>query len=123
MLGFIKKCFFKGLTFLSTLTSVNLLSYISMNNQEFKVKSQVFNVNGDDPMFFPFNIKTTKCSGSCNNVSNPCAKLCVPDVVKNLNVKVLNLVSGTNETRRIEWHETCKCKSRFNSSACNNKQS
>ena len=123
MLGFIKKCFFKGLTFLSTLTSVNLLSYISMNNQECKVKSQVFNVNGDDPMFFPFNIKITKCSGSCNNVSNPCAKLCVPDVVKNLNVKVLNLVSGTNETRRIEWHETCKCKSRFNSSVCNNKQS
>ena len=123
MLGFIKKCFFKGLTFLSTLTSVNLLSYISMNNKECKVKSQVFNVNGDDPMFFPFNIKITKCSGSCNNVSNPCAKLCVPDVVKILNVKVLNLVSGTNETRRIEWHETCKCKSRFNSSVCNNKQS
>ena len=123
MLGFIKKCFFKGLTFLSTLTSVNLLSYISMNNQECKVKSQVFNVNGDDPMFFPFNIKITKCSGSCNNVSNPCAKLCVPDVVKILNVKVLNLVSGTNETRRIEWHETCECKSRFNSSVCNNKQS
>ena len=94
-----------------------------MNNQECKVKSQVFNVNGDDPMFFPFNIKITKCSGSCNNVSNPCAKLCVPDVVKILNVKVLNLVSGTNETRRIEWHETCKCKSRFNSSVCNNKQS
>ena len=116
MLGFIKKCFFKGLTFLSTLTSVNLLSCISMNNQECNVKSQVFNVNGDDPMFFPFNIKTTKCSGSCNNVSNPCAKLCVPDVVKNLNVKVLNLVSGTNETRSIEWHETCKCKCRFNSS-------
>ena len=31
-------------------------------------------------------------------------------------------MSGTNETRRIEWHETCKCKCRFNSSVCNNKQ-
>ena len=40
------------------------------------------------------------------------AKLCVLDVVKNLNVKVFHLVSGTNETRRIEWHETCKCKCR-----------
>ena len=36
--------------------------------------------------------------------------LYVLDVVKNLNVKVFNLVSGTNEKRRIEWHETCKCK-------------
>ena len=29
---------------------------------------------------------------------------------------------GTNETRRVEWHENFKCKCRFNSSVCNNKQ-
>ena len=110
------------LTFLPALTSVNLLSFISMKNQECKVRPQIVNVNVDDPVFFPFSIKTSKCSGSCNNINNPLAKLCVPDVVKNLNVKVFNLVSGTNETRRIEWHETCKCKCRFNSSVCNNKQ-
>ena len=68
MFGFIKKCFFTGLAFLSTLTSVNLLSCISMNNQECKVKPQVVNVNEDDPVFFPF---TSKCSGSCNNINNP----------------------------------------------------
>ena len=90
-----------------------------MNNQEC---TQIVNVNGDDPVFFPFSIKTSKFCGSCNNIDNPCAKLCVPDVAKSLNVKVFNLVSGTNETRRIEWHETCKCKCRFNSSVCNNKQ-
>ena len=106
MLGFTKKCFFTGLTFLSTLTSVNLLnaiplSSISKNNQECKVRMQIVNVNGDDPLFFPINIKTSKWSGSCNNINNPLIKLCVPDVVKNLNIKVLNLVPGTNETRRI----------------------
>ena len=93
-----------------------------MNNEECKVRPEIVSVNGDDPMFFPYSVKTRKCSGSCNNINNPLAKLCVPDVVKNLNVKVFNLVSGTNETRRIEWHETCKCKCRFNSSVCNNKQ-
>ena len=72
--------------------------------------------------FFPFSIKINKCNGSCNNINNPCAKLCVPYVVKNLNVKVFNLVSEINETRRIEWHETCKCKCGFNSSVCNIKQ-
>ena len=55
--------------------------------------------------FFPFIIKTRKCSGSCYNINSPYTKLCVPDVVKNLNVKMFNLVSGTNETRRIEWHK------------------
>ena len=58
-------------------------------------------------MFFPFSIKTSKGSGSCNNINRSCGQLCVLDVVKNVNVKVFNLVSGTNKTRRIEWHETC----------------
>ena len=48
---------------------------------------------------------------------------CVPDVAKNLNFRAFNLISRTTETRHIEWHETCKCKYRLNSSVCNNKQS
>ena len=121
MLGFIKKCSFTGLVFLSTLTGVNSLSCISMNNQECKVRPQYANVDGDDPVFFPYRVKTSKCSGSYNSINNPCTKLCV-SVVKNLNVKVFNLVSGTKETKRTEWHETWKCKCRFNSSVCNLKQ-
>ena len=112
--------FFTGLAFLSTLISVNSLSRISMNNQEYKVRLQIVNVNEDNPVFFIFSIKTSNCSGSCNNINNPLAKLCVPDVVKNLNIKVFNIVSGTNETRRRESHETCKCECRFNSSVFNN---
>ena len=93
-----------------------------MNNQEFKLRQQIVSINWDEPVSFPFSIKTGKCSSSCNNINNPCAKLSIPNIVKNWNVKVFNLVSGTNETRRIEWHETCKCKCRFNSSVCTNKQ-
>ena len=122
MLGFIKKCFFTGLAFLLTFMGVNLLSCISLKNQECKVRPQIVNLNGDDPMFFPFSIKTSKCCGSSNNINNLHAKLCVLDVVKNLNVEVFNLMSRTNETRHIEWHETCKCKCRLDGSVCNNKQ-
>ena len=43
-------------------------------------------------------------------------------MIKNLNVKVFNLMSRTNETRYIKWHEACKCKCRLDASACNNKQ-
>ena len=49
-------------------------------------------------MFFPFSIKTSKFSGSCNN-NYPYAKVYVPDAVKNLNVKVFNLMSRTNENK------------------------
>ena len=115
--------FFTGLAFSSTLTSLNLLSFISMNNQECRVRPQIINLNRDEPMFFLLNIKTSKCSGSCTNINNPFAKLCVSDVVKNLNVRVLNLIMlGTNETSHIELHESCKCECRLDASVCNNKQ-
>ena len=93
-----------------------------MNNEECKVRSQIVNLNKDEPVSFPFSIKTSKCSGSCNNINNPYAKLCVPGLVKNLNVKVFNLMPRTNETRLIEWHETSKCKGRLDARVCNNKQ-
>ena len=95
--------FFTGVVFLLTLTVINSLNYISINNQECKIRPQIVNVNGGDPVLFPFSIETSKCSGSCNNINNSLAKLCVPDVVKNFNVEVFNLVSGINETRRREW--------------------
>ena len=97
--------FVTGLVFLSTLTGINSLSCISMNNQECKVRPQILNVNRNEPVFFLFSTATSKCSGICNNINDPYAKLCVPDVVKNVNVKVFNLMSRTNETRHIEWHE------------------
>ena len=118
--GFVKKVFFVGLTILSGFTKANSLSCISMNSQECKTRPQVINVNGDELVFFPFSIETNKCSGSCNNINYPYAK--VPDVVKNLNVKVFNLMSRTNETRFIECHETYKCECKFGENLCNNKQ-
>ena len=57
MFGFIKKCFFTGLIFPSTLTGINMLSCISMKNQECKVRPQIVNLNGDKPVFFPLVLK------------------------------------------------------------------
>ena len=104
---FVKKVFFIGLTILSNfknLISLNAISFsfILMNSQECKTRTQVVNVNGDEPVFFPFSIETSKCSGSCNNINYPDAKICVPDIVESLNVKVFNLMSRTNETRFIQ---------------------
>ena len=77
MFRFIKKCFFIGSLFLSS-----LVSWISMNNQACKVRPEIVNVNSNEPVFYPFSIKTSKCSGSCNNINDPYAKICVPDVEK-----------------------------------------
>ena len=93
-----------------------------MKNQECKARTQVVNINNNNLIFQPFSIKTSKCSGNCNIINNPYAKICVPDVIKDLNVKVFNLMSRTNEKRFIEWHETCKYKRRLDAIVCNTEQ-
>ena len=61
--------------FSSNLPSTNLLSCISVNNQACKERLQVVNVNSNNPIFYPFSIKTSKCSGNCNNINDPYSKI------------------------------------------------
>ena len=76
-----------------------MFSCVSMNNQKCKVRLKIVSVNGNGIVFFPYSVKTSKCSDSCNNIHNPLPKFCARDVVKNLNS---NESVQTNETRRIE---------------------
>ena len=82
MFKFIKKIFISTITFFGSLSSVNPLECVSMNNQECKVGPEIINVNSNEPLFYPFSIKTSRCSGSCNNINDPYAKWCVPDIVQ-----------------------------------------
>ena len=93
-----------------------------MNNQECKERPKVVDINSNNLMFYPFSIKVNKCSGNCNNINDPYAKICVPGTVKDLNVRVFNLMSRNNETRHIKWHETCKCICRLDKIICNSRQ-
>ena len=105
MFSFVEKVFVLGLTVLSS-NITDALNCVSMNNQECKVRPKIADINSNNPMFYPFSIMVDKCSGNCNKINDPYAKICVPDTVKDLNVKVFNLMSRTNETRHIKWYET-----------------
>ena len=88
-----------------------------MKNQECKVREEVINVNTNNSVFYPFSVKVNKCRGNCNNINDPYARLCVPNVVKNINLKV-----WSNQTKQIKWHKSFKCACILNSIVCNNKQ-
>ena len=100
----------------------NSLTCISMNNQPWKARQEIINISTNNPILYPFSIKTRKCSGYCNYINDPYAKICVPDVVNDLNVKVFSLMLRTNETKNIKWHETCKRECRLDAIVCNDKQ-
>ena len=93
-----------------------------MNNQACIVRPEIINTNSNNPIFYPFSVKINRCSDNCNNVNDPYARICVPETIKNLNVKAFNLMSRTNKTRSIKWYETCKCICRLNEIIYNNKQ-
>ena len=113
--------FVLGLTVLSS-SIIGALKCVSTNNQAYKVRPKIVDVSSNKPIFYPFRVKINRCSGNCNSINNPYAKICVPDIVKHLNVKVFNLMSRTNETRSITLHEACKCICRLNKIICHNKQ-
>ena len=83
MFGFIYKIFIAAVTFLiPNVLSVNSLECISMNNQECKARPKIIDINNNEPVFYSYSIKVNKCSGNCNNMNKPYAKLCIPDIVK-----------------------------------------
>ena len=122
MFRFIKQIFISTMMCFGSLSHANSLECISIKNEECKVRPEIINISSSNPIFYPFSIKVNKCNVNCNNVNNPYAKIGVPDVVKNLNVKVFNLMSRNNETRHIQWHETCECTCRLDKIICNSKQ-
>ena len=98
------------------------LECVSVTNQECMGRPKIIGVNKNELVFHPLSIKINKCSGNCNNINDPAAKLCVSDIVKDTNIKVFNMLTRINETRKITWHESCKCICRFTKAVCNNKQ-
>ena len=100
------------------------LECVSVINRECMPRPEILDVNEGvgEPLFYPYNVLVNKCSGSCDTLDNPMAKLCVPNIIKRINMKVYNFLRRLNETGNVLWHESCKCVCRLNSSVCNNKQ-
>ena len=94
------------------------LECVSVVNQKCMPRPKILDVNegvGEA-------LLVKKCSGSCNTLDNPMTQLCVPNVIKRVNMQVYNFLMMLNETRNVLWHESCKCVCKLNSSVCNNKQ-
>ena len=100
------------------------LECVSVFNQKCMPRPKILDVNEGvgEALFYPYNVQVNKCSGSCNTLDNPMTKLCVPSIVKRVNMQVYNFLMRLNETRNVLWHESCKCVCKLNSSVCNNKQ-
>ena len=109
---------------LFSILKVNTLECLFVINRECMPRTKILDVyeDVDDALFYPYNILVNICSGSCNTLDDPVGKLCVPNIIKNVNMKVYKFLMRLNETRNVLWHESCKCVCRLNSSVRNSKQ-
>ena len=77
MFRFVRRIFVSAMMFFDcNLSRVNPLECVSMKNQQCKVRPEIVDVNSKEPVLFPFSIRISKCSGSCNNIIDPYAKVC-----------------------------------------------
>ena len=87
-MSLLKKLFFTAKIFL--VSNANSLECVSMKNQECNVREEIISVNNNESVFYASSVRVNKCSGNCNKINDLIAKSCVPDVLKNINLKVLN---------------------------------
>ena len=73
-------------------------------------------------MAYAYKIKVNRYVGSCNDINNPHSRVCIPDIVKNVTVKMFDLMNLENTTKQVEFHESCKCVCKINPSVCSEKK-
>ena len=66
------------------------LECVSVINQKCMPRPKILDVNEGirEALFYPYNVLVNKCSGSCNTSDNPMSKICVPKIIKNVNMQV-----------------------------------
>ena len=109
---------------LFNLFKTKALECLSVINQKCMPRPKILDLNEGvgKALFYPYKLLLNKCSGTCDTLDDPMAKMCVPNVIKGVNMKVYNFLMRLNETRNVLWHESCKYVYRLNSSVCNSKQ-
>ena len=84
---------------------------LTLNDRPCPARATLVNINSNKILFCPFTVSVNKCGGSCNDIDDPYARVCVQNKV-NVNVKVFDLISRVDETIFLVQHEPCECKNR-----------
>ena len=66
---------------------------------------------------FAFNLDVW--TGSCNTLDDLSNKVCVPNEKEDLNLHILNMIKGINESKTFTKHTSCKCECKFDGRKCN----
>ena len=61
----------------------------------------LFDLHPNEYYYYPFAVNLHRCAGSGNTLDDLSSRACVPSKVEDLNLHVLNLITGINELRTL----------------------
>ena len=95
---------------------------VSLSNQKCMTQPTLINLcpnkYSQEFQYYPFSVKLYRCVGSCNT-NDSSNKFCVPNKSEDLNIGAFNMITGTNESKILTTHISCKCKYRFDETKFN----
>ena len=101
MFVIIKKMFILLLT--SIVNTYNPTKFVSLSTQKCEIKPNLINLHPNECNqefhYYPFATKLHKCIGGCNTRNDLSNRVCVPDKIENLNIHVLNTMTGKNKSK------------------------
>ena len=73
---------------LFSIIKTKALECVSVVNQKCMPIPKILDLNEGigETLFYPYNVLVNKCSGSCNTLDNPMSKICIPNVIKGINM-------------------------------------
>ena len=90
---------------------------ISLSNQKCEIQPTFINLHpneySEEFHYYPFTVKLDKCVGSCNTLNDLPNEVCVPNKTEDLNLNMLNMITGINESKTLTKHISCECKCKF----------
>ena len=99
---------------------------MSLSNQKFLIQSTVIYLNPNEYSqefhYYPFAVRSDRCFGSCNSLNDLSNKACIPNKTEDLNLSMINMITGVKESKTLTKHISCECKCRFDGRKCNSNQ-
>ena len=67
-------------------------------------------------------VSLDRCDRSCNTDEDPFGRVCVPNTIEDVNLKVLTTIKRINESKTLVKHISCQSGCEFDDIKCNSKQ-
>ena len=99
---------------------------VPLNNQKYMTQPTLihlhYNEYSQEFNCYPFVVKLDRYVGICINLNDLSNKVCVPNKTEDLNLIMLNMITGINESKTLTKYISCKLDGRkYNSNQwCNN---